>query len=573
MATKSKTKSKPQAQQYMSVYALTMMNVAILAGLGNDPQQAFYGLSSVTFFAIGAIVFFLPTALVAAELAGGWPGRGGMFRWVGEGLGKGWGFMCLLILWFQSTFNLGAGMPNFAATIKFFTPDYEGAVKFAQNPHHELLIMCFFIAIFWITTWLACRGVKTFANISKIGVTVGTIIPLITIIILVFVWLGQGHVSNISFAPKNLIPAWNGMSTLALVAGVLFSYAGIDMNAAHIKNLKNPRKQFPLAMIFAGIISFLIFVVGTLIIAVVIPNKDINVLYALFSLYHELGATIHMPWLYMVFMYVNFFALLALWISSLSGPSLMLGQAGRSGFLPKWLQSENKNGMPSRMMYFQALCVTIIAFLVKLLPNVEGFFIMMTQTITILYLIYYVFMFITFIRLRYTQPNRPRSFVVPGGKFGAWLITIVGIAASIFGIVLAFYPPAQVKKEVGSPVVYVVTIAILVAIVLLAAFGFYVASKKHDWVDKDNKFAPLTWEIEGLKKPGKVQSNIPTDYMTANQGPMGTPIQHPFDPNMTIKLPKDYAEHPNKYPGLVDKEVKQVTADNTAQTTSTTTDK
>lgn len=543
--------------QYMSVYALTMMNVAILAGLGNDPQQAFYGLSSVTFFAIGAIVFFLPTALVAAELAGGWPGRGGMFRWVSEGLGKGWGFTCLLILWFQSTFNLGAGMPNFAATVKFFTLDYDGAVKFAQHPQHELLIMCFFIAIFWITTWLACRGVQTFANISKIGVTIGTILPLITIMILVCVWLFQGHISNISFAPHNLIPKWNGMGTLALVAGVLFSYAGIDMNAAHINNLKNPRKQFPLAMIFAGIIAFLIFVIGTLIIAVVIPNKDINVIYALFSLYHELGATIHMPWLYMVFMYVNFFALIALWISNLAGPSLMLGQAGRSGLLPKWLQKENEHGMPSRMMYFQALCVTIIAFLVKLLPNVEGFFIMMTQTVTILYLIYYVFMFITFIRLRYTQPNRPRSFVVPGGKFGAWLVAIIGTGASIFGIVLAFYPPTQVKEEVGSPLVYVVMIAVLVAIVLFISYIFYQSSKKHHWVNKQNHFEPLTWEIEGLKKPEKVLSNIPTSYMTADQGPMGTPIRHPFNPNMKIQLPKDYEEHPNKYPGLVDREVKK----------------
>ena len=101
----------------MSTLALTMLNVVMIAGLANDPQQAFYGLSSVTYFAIGFILFFIPTALVSAELASGWPQRGGIFRWVGEGIGKGWAFTCLIILWFQSTFNLGAGMPNFAATI------------------------------------------------------------------------------------------------------------------------------------------------------------------------------------------------------------------------------------------------------------------------------------------------------------------------------------------------------------------------------------------------------------------------------------------------------------------------
>ena len=34
----------------------------------------------------------------------------------------------------------------------------------------------------------------------------------------------------------------------------------------------------------------------------------------------------------------------------------------------------------------------------------------------------------------------------------------VGLISSVFGIVLAFYPPAQVKAEVGSPVTYVIFI-------------------------------------------------------------------------------------------------------------------
>ena len=51
---------KAAKRQYMSMFALAMMNVATIAGLANDPQQAFYGLSSITFFAIGAIVFFIP---------------------------------------------------------------------------------------------------------------------------------------------------------------------------------------------------------------------------------------------------------------------------------------------------------------------------------------------------------------------------------------------------------------------------------------------------------------------------------------------------------------------------------
>ena len=72
---------------YISLMALVMMNVTIIGSVANDVQQAYYGLSSVTLFIIGALVFFLPTGLVAAELASGWGQRGGIFRWVGEAMG------------------------------------------------------------------------------------------------------------------------------------------------------------------------------------------------------------------------------------------------------------------------------------------------------------------------------------------------------------------------------------------------------------------------------------------------------------------------------------------------------
>ena len=104
------------------------------------------------------------------------------------------------------------------------------------------------------------------------------------------VWLCQGHKPAMPVHAKDLIPKWNGMGTLALlVAGVLFSWAGIDMNAAHIKELKHPSKQYPVSIFFAGTLALLIFVIGTLIIATIIPASKINILDALFVTFHDLG--------------------------------------------------------------------------------------------------------------------------------------------------------------------------------------------------------------------------------------------------------------------------------------------
>ncbi|MCH5382148.1 amino acid permease [Lactobacillus paragasseri] len=526
-----KTKTK---KTYISVLALTMMNVSMVAGLANDVQQSFYGLASVTYFAIGAICFFIPTALVAAELASGWSNRGGIFRWVGEGLGKGWGLTCLFILWFQTMLNFGMGMPSFTATIMFYTPNYDAAVKFAQNPQHELLIMTGWIILYWVLAYLATKGVKTFSNLAKYGVIIGSLIPLAVMVILAIVWVAQGHTPAIPMTPKDLIPKWNGMSTLALAAGVFFSYTGIDMNAAHIKQLKHPEKGFTKAMFISIILAFLIFVVGTVIIAMIIPEKQINVLYTLYSVFRILGSTIGMPWLYMVLVWALLCNTIAMVVTNMAGPSFMLGQAGGSGFLPHWLQEKNKHNMPAHLMYTQIAGMTIIAYLVKLIPNVEGFVILLTQTITVLYMIYYILMFTAFLRLRYDQPNRPRSFKVPGGMVGAWIVAGIGLISSVFAIVLAIYPPAQVKSEVGSPAIYISVIVILVAIILAICLALYQLSKHHDWVNPDNEFAPVTWEIEGLKKPGKVLSNVPTTLMSKDQNPMGMPIKRPYKPDQQV---------------------------------------
>ena len=58
--------------------------------------MAVYGLTSVFLYIVPAIVFLLPQALVAAELASGW--TGGVFRWVSEGISPRWG---LLAVWCQ----------------------------------------------------------------------------------------------------------------------------------------------------------------------------------------------------------------------------------------------------------------------------------------------------------------------------------------------------------------------------------------------------------------------------------------------------------------------------------------
>ena len=135
-------------------------------------------------------------------------------------------------------------------------------------------------------------------------------------------------------------------------------------------------------------------------------------------------------------------------------------------------------------------------------------------------------MVIAYLRLKYDQPNRPRTFKIPGGKVGGWIVCIVGLIACGFGMVLAVWPPAQVSQEVGSPVTYIVVILAITAFVIILSWIIYLISCKRNWADPSNVFTPFTWQIEGLKKPGKSLSDIPTEVLSYDQNPMGMEIKH-----------------------------------------------
>ena len=88
----------------LGVFTLAIMNVTAVVSLRGLPAEAVYGLSSAFYYLFAAIVFLIPTSLVAAELAAMFQDKqGGVFRWVGEAYGKRLGFLAIWVQWIEST--------------------------------------------------------------------------------------------------------------------------------------------------------------------------------------------------------------------------------------------------------------------------------------------------------------------------------------------------------------------------------------------------------------------------------------------------------------------------------------
>ena len=88
----------------LSVATLAIMNITAVVSLRGLPAEAIYGLSSAFYYLFAAVVFLIPTALVAAELAAMFSDKqGGVFGWVGEAFGPRTGFLAIWLQWIEST--------------------------------------------------------------------------------------------------------------------------------------------------------------------------------------------------------------------------------------------------------------------------------------------------------------------------------------------------------------------------------------------------------------------------------------------------------------------------------------
>ena len=135
----------------LSVATLAIMNVTAVVSLRGLPAEAVYGPSSAFYYLFAAIVFLIPTALVAAELAAMFADKqGGVFRWVGEAYGARTGFLAIWLQWIESTIWYPTVLTFGAVSIAFIGIEPTRATR--SWPRTRSSRCCVVLAIYWLAT-------------------------------------------------------------------------------------------------------------------------------------------------------------------------------------------------------------------------------------------------------------------------------------------------------------------------------------------------------------------------------------------------------------------------------------
>jgi amino acid transporter len=473
------TKRIKKNRYKLSLLTFTLITGAALLQTRDYPAMAVTGWNTIVFNLFAVVMFLFPCALVAAELATGWPGEGGVYKWIKEAFGEHWGFTASWLQWFQMTIA-------FVTILAFIA----GVLSYIFNPalaDNKLFIFLIVILVWWGVTFVDLRGLRTSSWISSIFLILGVFLPMAILIVGGLTYIGSGAPINLTLHPtwKDLIPNLTNFRSLVLLVTFTFTYTGIEVTSAHAEDMKDVHRDYPLGVFIIGAIAALGSIIGSLIVGQVLPVENLVLTAGLMQTYENIFGWFGFEWIMpviAVLIAIGSIGKITTWVL---GPVRGLGRAAREGLLPPILQKHNKAGVPVNLLILQAIFVTIWGLIFLLLPGgVNSAFWMLLALTTTVYIVMYILMYLAAIKLRYSQSNVKREFKVPGGKAGMWIISGWGIASMIIIFILALFPPTQSSVEsIGLITFEVLMIAGTIAVVLVPQLIYW--QRKPSWIPNE----------------------------------------------------------------------------------------
>jgi|KBSMisStaDraftv2_1062788.scaffolds.fasta_scaffold41886_3 amino acid transporter len=387
------------------------------------------GGQAFTWLAILFATFFVPSALISAELGAALPDEGGPYVWVRRAFGRFAGALTSLLYWAGTPAWLGGSVTVVAIAV------YQ---RFAGG--------------------LTLPGMYLFGGLLIAAATAGAIIPLRAgkwipasgaigqIVLLAFftvsvILYGAQHgvhgISAADLSPSRAV-------FIAVVPVLLYSFVGVELPATAGEEMINPRRDIPAAIGRAGIGQALMYGIPILAVLIVLPARQITSLHGLIDALKLVltgyggsvaaDGTVTLAGWGQVLGWAA--AYIFIWVLLASGSAWIIG-AGRAqaaacldGAGPRALgRISARTGVPVVMGLLSGAASLLVMAVNLAVARGDGqkyFSAALLASITLIVLAY-LLIFPAFLALRRREPGLARPFRVPGGRWVAWLVT--GLAA------------------------------------------------------------------------------------------------------------------------------------------------
>lgn len=417
-----------QNSKSLTTWSLIMINVIAIDSLRPLTFSAKFGPYLIFYYLLAIFTFFIPSALVTAELVTRYPKRGGIFIWVEQAFGHAVAFFVSLIQWAYNVIWFPTIMIFIWSLITFLLP-FE-ILKTKSFIFAGTLIM------FWICTYANIFGMKISSRVSTYGTILGTLIPMGLLII--FGLYSFIHDPSIFYDHQQPLISSN---SLPYFVEIIFGLIGIEMSAMHADEVNNPSHSFPKAILISGLIITFTLMASSLAICTFIKPSQVNLITGTLQAVDIFAQKNHLHWLTTIFGIMMIWGSLATTSAWIIGPVKGLWAAADRGIIPRFLSKTNEYQAPVNLLLMQATVYSMILLAFLYFP-IETAFVLLNALTSQLSLIVYVVLFLTGIVLTKTRKDGTPYYHVNGLQYYCY----IGILASVVTVALGFIMPAELTN-------------------------------------------------------------------------------------------------------------------------------
>lgn len=413
----------------LGTLTLTLICLSAVFNLRNLPLLAQYGIESLLLYPLMAFLFLIPCAFICAELSSGWPNAGGMYIWIKEAFGPKVGFLAVWLdwiinlIWFPTILSFIVGMLTF-----LINP------SLAQNKW----VMCgIMLSFLWSTTLINFLGINFSARLSGYTTLIGSFLPCLFLIVIGGIYFlnhtteSINQITHLSTHPSN---------HYEYICGLILSFAGLEVGGLISRSKNDLRHHYPRALFLATIAIISITLLGTLAINCILAPSELSLLSGFIQTFQKYSSILHCSWLTTVIVLLSIIGSLSVLNTWVGAPVRSLSIIAQDNHLSKLFKYQNTKNAPTKLLLLQAFISSIIISLFLWMPTITDYYWLLLDLTAQLTLIMYTLLFLSFIRLRQTQPNVIRPYSVPGGKTGVFILASTGIFTCLVAIIMGFIP-------------------------------------------------------------------------------------------------------------------------------------
>lgn len=415
---------------------ILFFTICTLVGVDTIGLLASLGAEAFTWNVILALTFFIPSALLFAELGTAFPQEGGPYIWARLAFGRLAATINNVLYWVTNPVWFGGTLSIVAVTTV--------SVFFLNGSDMSTLwFYVFTLAFIWVGTLAAILSFK-----------VGKYIPIAGAYAR-FILLGFFTLSTIVYAFQHGVQGVGLNSFGVSVAGffglaglIMFGYVGFELPNTAGDEMKNPKKDVPFSIFRSAIVAILMYSIPVLCVIVILPESQVSGLGgfidAMRSVFTVYGGSVSADgavtltgageWIGAACAVLFILCLLSSGVAWIMGSDRALAVSGYDGAAPRYLGAISaRHGTPVRVNVLSGILSTVVVIAVHELSGGDAakYFGAILGIAVSTTLISYIAIFPALWKLRISHPNQPRPYRAPWAPFLSILLTAWVVFATV----------------------------------------------------------------------------------------------------------------------------------------------